>query len=424
MIAATINIVINLLLLILPFIFISGAGFAWLAYRRLKWQRTNYRPVLLRIKVPPLVDKTPAAMHQILNAMYDKSYGTYLDRFIDGRVPLHISLEIVSISGEVRFYAQVPEKLESLFKSQFYGQYTGVEFERVEDYLRPVDHYIDDYKLLGLQFGLKSEEIFPIQTYTSNQLEKIEDEKKDARKIDPFNSFIEYMGSIGYGEELWLQIMIRGDHKQTWKQGQALPFAEKPSLNNKLEEFINKLKEGSKVEGKIVGPDGKVVDTTVNKVYDPGVDLLMLGLGDRKNQTNYDVIIRGAYVAEDNKFNSFNIAGLIKSLQGFSSAGSNAIVPSEKTDFSSDWQEDFARLNKPFAKIVKKWQRVREKEFISAYKRRSGFYQPHRNILGSDSFKMTAGDIATIFHLPINGGSPVLKRIEAIKSEPPSNLPI
>ena len=81
----------------LPFILISLLFNTWFSYKRRKWIKEQ-GSVLLEIKLPREIQKTPLAMELVLNGIWEDVNGTMTDVFLEGRVRDWFSLEIVSIS--------------------------------------------------------------------------------------------------------------------------------------------------------------------------------------------------------------------------------------------------------------------------------------------------------------------------------------
>ena len=75
--------------------------------------------VLLEIKIPKDVPKSPAAMEFVLQGMWEPSApGTFVDAFWEGKVRDWFSLELVSIGGEVRFFIWALPRWKKIIKSR------------------------------------------------------------------------------------------------------------------------------------------------------------------------------------------------------------------------------------------------------------------------------------------------------------------
>lgn len=413
----TYSLIINLLVLAMPFALAVLALTVWLGYRRLKYQRYVVGAKLFEIKLPPEVTKSPLAMELILKALYDKSYGTYLERFIDGRVPPHFSFEIASFGGSVHFYMWIPGKFAKIAVNSFYAQYPSVEVVEVDDYTRGQYWNPEKMMMWGGDFILTKPDVVSIATYKMYQLDMNPDVENT---VDPLASLLEYMGSLGYGEQCWLQILIRGDHEKNWKNGQAMPFKPKPTLKSRLDKFIDDLKENSRTVF-IDSNTGEERKGLFN--FEPGQSDNIKDLRTQQDMYHFDTYIRGIYLSRHETFNGINIPTLIKSIQQFGHQNANGLAPAHNTDLT-DPQKDWARMNGFIKNYYSKKRADSEKEFLAAYKRRSAFYEPHHH-LNHAPFTMTTEEIATLYHLPSTATTtPTLNRVDARKADPPSNLPI
>ena len=91
----------------------------------------------------------------------------------------------------------------------------------------------------GCEFKLTKADPYPIKTYVDYRLHEgglLENPKE--HKIDPITPTLEYMGSIGDGEQVWLQILIRVNRKEKKKTGS---FFKKMDWKGEGEELVDKL---------------------------------------------------------------------------------------------------------------------------------------------------------------------------------------
>ncbi len=98
-------------------------------------------------------------------------------------------------------------------------------------------------------------------------------------------------------------------------------------------------------------------------------------------------MIRVAYFAEQAAYNPANIGGILGSLKQFSSQTWNGFKPS-MYDFDYPWQDVFGKKEKT------------ERKFLEAYKRRSFFQEPFKNLHDDKPFILTTEEVATLFHFP------------------------
>ena len=412
---ASTNVVINLLVVFLPMLAVGFAVVVWLSYRRTKWQYERVNGKLFEIITPPEVRKSPQAIELILGGFFDKSYGSKLQMLIDGRVPIHFSLEIVSLAGEIKFFMWIPEKFEKVAKSGFYAQYPQVEIVEVEDYAQPILERRNKYQMWGGGFQTSQSDDNSLPTYKEY---KLEDNPDVENTIDPFSSLLEYMGTLGYGEMCWIQLILRGDHALTWKKAAAPPWKNSDTLKDRIEKKIDKIKEGARVNP--LSGDTEEKSGLYN--FEPGKADDIKDLRSRQGKFHFNAVMRAAYIADKEHFDGFNIPSMIKSLQQFGKAGANTIGPRWETDFD-DPVKDMARVSKWVRNYYLNKKSSDEFDYLKTYVRRSGIYEPHVN-QQLKPFTLSTDEIATLFHLPSTAvTTPTLKRTDARKADPPGNLP-
>ena len=95
----------------------------------------NVDSVLLMLEIPRANDKKELAAEQLFASLH----GILRDRNElknSSGVQEHLSFEIVSTGGQIRFYVWVPKILQSFVEGQIYSQYPTVQIYRVkEDYV-------------------------------------------------------------------------------------------------------------------------------------------------------------------------------------------------------------------------------------------------------------------------------------------------
>lgn len=393
----TFRILFNTSMVWLPLLLFSMFLYVWLDYVRIKALIKN-GGILLEIKLPREVFKTPLAMEVILTALHQSGNAEYLESFVKGKFRPWFSLEIVSIDGEVKFFIWTQPKFRKLIESQFYAQYPGVEIYEVEDYAKKVFWDPDNLTMFGAIFKLTKEDIYPIKTYVDYGLDK---EQEEESKVDPMTSVLEFFGSMKAGEQAWLQIIIQAHRKTSLKSDAT--FHQKPDWKEAGEKKINELIEKY---SKSSDEDGKRSPTSVQRE-------IISALERSLSKFAFETTIRGIYLGRKESFDPIGISGLLGSFRQYSSNTLNGFKPAKTTSFDNPW-DDFMGMRK--ATI--------EKKILNAYKLRSFFQVPYK-YLGTKPFILTTEELATIFHLPGKVvGTPTLTKIQSRKSEAPSNLPI
>ena len=212
----------------------------WMMYVNQKFlNKFGNDSVMLEIKLPREINKSPAAMETIMYSfLQGGGVGNKYSRNWQGNLPAYFSLEIASLEGVIHFYIRTHKKFKELIISNLYAQYPGIEVVDAEDYTKLIHyhHLSKDVELWGTNFKLgktwipknpetgeayrikkpgKDEEdlkmradFLPIKTYVDYGLDK---DPKEEYKNDPIVPLLEFMGSVGKGEYVWYQILVQDE---------------------------------------------------------------------------------------------------------------------------------------------------------------------------------------------------------------------
>ncbi|MEK7669032.1 MAG: hypothetical protein AAB350_00355 [Patescibacteria group bacterium] len=394
----------------LSVVFLVALFNAWLYYVRSKfWQKEG--SVLLEIKLPREITKSPLAMEVVLEAFFQGgSETTWIDRLWKGQTRSWFSLEIVSLGGNIRFFIWTKPKHRNVIESQIYSQYPGVEIYEAEDYAKPFCYDSNKNNLWACEFKLAEPDPFPIKTYIDYGLDK---DPKEEFKIDPMTPMIEFLGSLTAGHNVWIQILIRAhkDKKRKplkWeKKWEKLAWYEKvDAWKDDAETEKNKILEKLKVAKEEGG---------FPRIPSKGEAERIAALERSISKTPFDVGIRGIYLADKDKFNPANIGGITGSIRQYGSLNLNGFKATGwSTIFDYFWQEWGDKKEKQKPKVLEE------------YKLRRYFYSPWRGKkFYSKPFVLNAEELATIYHFPgAVASTPTFERVPSKKSEAPSNLPI
>ncbi len=373
----------------------------WVDYTRTKFRQSNKR-ILLEIKLPQVIDKSPLAMELILTALHITGReSTFVDRYFKGKSRPQFSLEMVSIGGTVRFFIWTEEGYKNIIEAQIYAQYPNVEVFEVEDYTKGIVFDPTKNQIWATEFIKSKDSTLPIKTYVDYGLDQNPDEEF---KIDPLTATLEFLGAIKEGQQVWIQMIIRAHKKETRildkKTGRYKKVDWEYFADIEKNKILDKLKEKPKDE-KSSGSSRRATK---------GEEQIISAIEHNTSKLAFDVGIRALYFESDKaKYNPLMIAGTMGSIRQYNSNNLNALKPENTTSFDYPWQ-DFRekRLNKKRAHM------------LSYFKRRAFFNLSHRK-----AFVMSTEELATMFHFP--GGvasTPTFSRIMSKKSEPPANLPI
>ena len=393
----------------------------WLTYVQVLFLK-NATWTLLEIRPPQDVFKSPLAMELVLNALQAGGQsGEFHNKYWGGDLSLWYSLEIVSIEGSVRFYIRTPEKFKKNITAQIYAQYPQAEVVEAEDYAQRVPAYVKNgpIDVWGTRQILEKDEIIPIKTYIEYGLDRAVGSLEEEERIDPITPMLEFLGSLGIGEQAWIQILIRPSTKRfTVKKGdkEETNKAWTDSARAKIKEIQAGLKEKDE-EGK----------TVVNKPT-RGQTNLIESIERNLNKYAFDCGIRMIYVADKEHYDKNRTGAFDGTLRQYNGSDLNNFKKEGATGVLYPWQDALG------TKVPKM-----KKDILADYKKRSFFYggfsfkpekffkklftTPQKS--GGKPFILTTEEIATLFHLPGRvAATPTFQRIDAKKAEPPTNLPI
>lgn len=184
----------------MPIFWIPVVGIlAFLTYRNYKklnkLKVLNVDSVLLMLEIPRENDKKELAAEQLFASLH----GILRDKRElknSGGVQEHLSFEIVSTAGQIRFYVWTPKVLQSFVEGQIYSQYPTVQIYKMnEDYADDRNKYPVCY---SSELGLIENEVLPIKTFDNFEVDPLAGITGTLAKLSPDRS-----------EELWIQILAR-----------------------------------------------------------------------------------------------------------------------------------------------------------------------------------------------------------------------
>ncbi len=396
------------------FVLLVAVWRLWLYFRRYQFI-AKIKWTLIEVRIPKEVFKSPLAMELVLiNAFHQGSYGNWYQKYWQGRVPLWFSLEIVSIGGKIYFFMLVPVKygafnFKDIVEAQIYSQYPQAEINEVPDYTEMVSlEGPDEWGIWGTEYVLKKE-AYPIKTYIDYGVDRAVSLDEN-QKIDPITSIIEFLGSAGQGEQIWLQILVRASQER-------FPDPERKKRRVGWADVVKK--EIKDLKEKFTKPEK---ETGPLKQMTPGEKDLVATLERAIAKPAFDCGIRAVYLAQKGKFRPGYIPGLIGLFKSFGGEPLNSFRITNQTSFDFPWQ-DFGGNRGSALKL----------EMFDAYRHRSYFELPHKKKWVRPALKtverkpivLNSEGLASIYHFP--GGvaeTPTFARMTAKKSEPPQNLPL
>ena len=272
----------------------------------------NVDSVLLMLEIPRANDKKELAAEQLFASLH----GILRDREElknSGGVQEHLSFEIVSTGGQIRFYVWVPKILQSFVEGQIYAQYPTVQIYRMDDdYVDTRDKYPVKYTA---ELTLTENEALPIKTFDNFEVDPLAGITGTLAKLNPDNS-----------EELWIQILTR-------------PIPD--SWHKKTDRWIRKVKSGKRLFGgsSTSGIDWTWVAEALFAFFRPpaggsGSDAPKVELSERAKtqiakaeekatKLGYEVKIRLSYLGQDQINAKLNMQALVGTFKQYNSTTLN-----------------------------------------------------------------------------------------------------
>lgn len=371
--------------------------------------------VVLELIAPKNIEKSPKPMEALFTgfAGVEKSFNVF-EEFLDGAFTDYMSLELVSIEGNVHFYIRVMKKYRSLVEAHLYAQYPEVEIIEVPDYVNDVPKIVPNkqWDLWGADLEFLKPHGFPIRTYTAFE------ESITGTMIDPLAGLVEIMGKIGPGQQIWLQWVIaplspKWNNTEGRKVVDKLKGKEVPDSRSIMERIFDDIMDVfSNLWNALQGPvefaaakkkEEQPLDTRLTPVERDVLKAVEANLAKLHFKTRGRLIYIGR---RENMDKSLGVSGFMGGIKQFNDENMNSMRPGP--------------LSKTATLFVFKKSRMRYRQLriFRRYKSRS-FDTPDKGMT------MSSEELATVYHLPdMNVLAPSLNRVEAKRGGAPSNLPI
>ncbi len=364
----------------MPIFWIPAIGIlgilTFINYKKInKLKVLNVDSVLLMLEIPRTNDKKELAAEQ----MFASLHGILRDANElknSGGVQEHLSFEIVSTGGQIRFYVWVPKILQSFVEGQIYAQYPTVQIHTVEeDY---VEKSKESHSVIHTaELGLSMNEALPIKTF-------------DTFEVDPLAGITGTLAKLGTeeNEELWIQILTR-------------PVAD--SWHKETDKWVNYVKSGAK-SFKIFGLDWAWFVQAIQALWAPPaggtssdtkVELSdraktqISAAEDKATKLGYQVKIRLAYLGTSEINAKLNMQAIVGTFKQFNSTNLNG----------------FRQIGGSF-----------NRDDLESYRLRQ---------FSDSGFILNISELASVYHLPHTSvETPNIVWATSKTAEPPAKLPL
>ena len=408
--------------LILPFLlkdFFAGRLLWW---RNEVWMAKNYHPILLELKIPHENIKPIRAMEVVMANIHAALYhppGSWWEKWVDGQIQTSMSLEMVSIEGNIHFYIRLSPGYRDAVEAAFYAQYPNIEITEVEDYTKKVplnipnknwDVWASDYRML-------KPDAYPIKTYKDFETER---EVKEEQKIDPVAVLLEALSKVGPNEQLWIQIVIMPvapDSGSTWikdalvirdklaKRPEKTASADKPILLEAVDVLISgaPTKKEEKKDDRVLPPEMQMT---------PGEREVVAAIENKASKQGFSSFARFIFLGKRDFFNKGNLRLAFIYFSSYVTNNLNALYPLGKTitKIKYSW---FLPLNR----LRDRRKYLRQRKLFRNYINRDSPFFPHAD----GTFILNTEELASLFHFPSWGVAPVpgVSRVRGKTKAPP-----
>ena len=345
----------------------------WRNYQRVD-NSVEVESTLLVLEIPRANDKSELAAEQLFASLH----GILRDKKelrVSGGKQEHLSFEIASVNGQIRFYAWVPKTLQSFVEGQIYAQYPTVQiYQAEEDY---TEHERNHSVVYSTELATTASEFLPIRTFQNFE-------------VDPLAGITGTLAKLeSTGEELWIQVLVR-------------PIAD--DWHSFSDRWISSIRNGSfSVFGKGGGlqwlaglvealwqppEQGDAKDGAKKELSER--DKTRIAEAEKKaTKMGYQVKIRLAYLGESQSSAKLHMQALVGTFKQFNSTNLNGFK-SSRANYG--------------------------KEFLEPYRRRA---------FSEDGFILNIEELASVYHLPhTNVETPNIVWASSKTAEPPAKLPI
>lgn len=364
----------------MPIFWIPAVGllafFTYKNYKKLNQLKIlNVDSVLLMLEIPRTNDKKELAAEQ----MFASLHGILRDKEElknSGGVQEHLSFEIVSTAGQIRFYVWTPKVLQSFVEGQIYSQYPTVQIYKMnEDYVDNRDKYPIQY---SAELGLIEDSALPIKTFDTFEVDPLAGITGTLAKLDPDHS-----------EEMWIQILTRpiADdwHKSTTDKWVQQIKSGRRSIFSGVIDWTYMIE----ILGALFRPPAGGTNSEEKVELSERAKTQIAKAEEKATKLGYEVKIRLAYLGNSDVDAKLNMQALVGTFKQFNSTNLNG----------------FKQVGGSF-----------EKKGMDDYKLRQ---------FADHGFILNISELASVYHLPHTSvETPNIVWASSKTAEPPAKLPV
>ena len=411
---------------LIPIILWRPLLFMWIVWRNDKFSETvDY--MLLELKMPRDVDRPFRAMEQVFAGfwmLYDPA--DWYEKWWEGKYAVGISLEIISIGGEIHFLIRIPRPARNLIEASIYAQYPEIEISEAEDYVKNIPQEIPSktWDLWGCDYETIKPDIYPIKTYSKFFEES--PAAKEEKRIDPMAALLEGLAKTGPGEQVWVQIRIKpvtvaeNNYKERAKE-EVGKLANRPNSSKMQRTPIIKEAADVVIMGQLPGEaKEEKTDTSLppEMKLTPGEREILAGVEAKVSKTIFECYMRFIILGEKEKWNKSNLKNVMGFFANFNTENLNALKP---------WSPSITKIHKHerFFLNIFLYDRLlylKKKKLLRRYISRLNYFYPKPG----KTMIFNIEELASMYHFVGNKAvpAPMIQRVESKKAEPPATLPV
>ncbi len=345
----------------------------WRNYRQVVEDTANVESDLLILEIPKANDKSELAAEQLFASLH----GILRDKEelkLNNGVQEHLSFEVASVDGQIRFYAWIPRTLRSFVEGQIYSQYPTVQIRKAdEDY---VAHESRHSVVYSSEITLTDSEMLPIKTFQNFE-------------VDPLAGITGSLAKLeSTGEEVWIQILARPIEDDWHKSSDSWIKSVKKGKSSIFGNGSGLVWISGLLEALWKPPEAGQGSDVVKELSER--DKTRVAEAEKKaTKLGYQVKIRLVYLGESTTNAHLRMQAIVGTFKQFNSTNLNGF----KMSGASFKQDDFTKY--------------RNREF------------------NDKGFILNIEELASVFHLPhTNVETPNVIWASSKTAEPPSKLPV
>ena len=349
---------------------------AYLNFKKADEMQEYFDSVLLILEIPKANDKQELAAEQLFASLHGILRDSAELKYSEG-IQEHLSFEIASVDGQIRFYVWTPKILQNFVEGQIYSQYPTVQIHEANE-----DYALTNFKNHKVTYiadlDLIEDDALPIKTFQNFE-------------VDPLAGITGALAKLeSSGDEMWVQILVK-------------PVSD--DWHKDSEKWISRTKAGKSGGFSFKGFDATWITGVLEALWRPpetgiGGGATVPELSERQKtqiaeaekkaaKLGYEVKIRLVYAGDsttDARLKMQALAGTFKQYNYANLNGFKIVDPSFK------------------------------KEDLSFYQKR---------LMGNSGYILNIEELASIFHLPhTNVETPNVVWASSKTAEPPSKLPV